>query len=164
MELKIRYPQPVICGNEFRRLYLEDFDLAAGRVQVLQVFPALVLSEGVDLNAEGDPFLPSVLSGGELCADAVDLQHRRGLVSLQPSLPLAAVIGALKPLHGAPRTTEPPVWSTQWSRTGWFGLVESKRCRHSSSAVSGLCRPCCETKQQIPNRQKGPERNIPERL
>lgn len=54
--------------------YLEHFDLAAGRVQVLRVLPALVLPEGVDLHAEGNALLAAVLAQRELRADAVHLR------------------------------------------------------------------------------------------
>lgn len=53
--------------------YLEDLDLAAGRVQVLRVLPVLVLLEGVNLHPKGHPLLPAVLPHGELRADAVNL-------------------------------------------------------------------------------------------
>lgn len=54
--------------------YLEDFDLAAGRVDMLHVFLVFVGSEGVHLDTEGHPFLPAMLPRGELSADAVDLR------------------------------------------------------------------------------------------
>lgn len=56
--------------------HLEDFDLAAGRMDVLHVFPVFVGGEGVHLDTEGHSFLPAVLPGGELGADAVDLGRR----------------------------------------------------------------------------------------
>lgn len=56
------------------RLYLKDFDLAGGRVEVLCVLSTLSLGERVKLDPEGDALLSAVLPGGELCADAVHLQ------------------------------------------------------------------------------------------
>lgn len=56
---------------------LEHFDLAGGRVQVLCVLSTLVLFKRVDLDAEGNAFLPSVLTHGEFCADAVNLKKRK---------------------------------------------------------------------------------------
>lgn len=55
-------------------MYLEDFNLAGGRVEVLCVLSIVSLGESVELDPEGDSFLPTVLSGSELCADAVHLQ------------------------------------------------------------------------------------------
>ncbi|KAF3833838.1 hypothetical protein F7725_025042 [Dissostichus mawsoni] len=59
-----------------RSVYLKDFDLAGGRVEVLYVLSPLSLGERVKLDPEGDAFLSPVLSGSELCADAVHLQHK----------------------------------------------------------------------------------------
>lgn len=56
--------------------YLEDFDLAAGGVDMLHVFPVLVRGESVDLDSEGHPLLPAMLPGSELSADTVDLRGR----------------------------------------------------------------------------------------
>lgn len=61
-------------GSACCRLYLEDFDLAAGRVDVLDVVAALVCAERVHLDPEGHALLATVLPGGELSANAVDLQ------------------------------------------------------------------------------------------
>lgn len=61
-------------GSARWRLYLEDFDLAAGRVDVLDVVAALVAGERVHLDPEGHALLATVLPGCELSADAVDLQ------------------------------------------------------------------------------------------
>lgn len=55
-------------------LRLEDFDLAAGRVQVLCVLSVPVLLEGIDLHSERHPLLPAMLPHGELSADAVHLK------------------------------------------------------------------------------------------
>lgn len=54
--------------------YLEDFDLAGGRVQVLAVLAGVPLGKGVDLDPEGHALLAAVLPGGELGADAVHLR------------------------------------------------------------------------------------------
>ena len=62
-------------------IHLEDLDLAGGRVLVLSVLHAVVLLERVDLDSERHPFLSSVLSHGELCADAVNLNSRRAHIS-----------------------------------------------------------------------------------
>lgn len=43
-------------------------------MEVLRVLSAVSLGERVDLDPEGDALLPAVLSGSELCADAVHLQ------------------------------------------------------------------------------------------
>lgn len=61
-------------GSACRRLYLEDFDLAAGRVDVLDVVAPLVGGERVHLDPEGYALLAAVLPGRELGANAVDLQ------------------------------------------------------------------------------------------
>lgn len=58
--------------------YLEDFDLAAGRVDVLQVFPVFIAGESVHLDTEGHSLLAAMLSRGELSTDAVDLRRQRG--------------------------------------------------------------------------------------
>lgn len=58
----------------FGLLYLEDFDLAAGRVDVLNIVALLVGGERVYLDPEGYSLLAAVLPGGELCANAVYLQ------------------------------------------------------------------------------------------
>lgn len=62
------------CGSACCHLYLENFDLAAGRVDMLDVVAALVGGERVHLDPEGHALLAAVLPGGELGADAVDLQ------------------------------------------------------------------------------------------
>lgn len=58
--------------------YLEDFNLAAGGMDVLHVLPTFVGGEGVHLDPEGHTFLAAVLPGGELSADAVHLLQRVG--------------------------------------------------------------------------------------
>lgn len=55
-------------------VYLKDFDLAGGRVEVLCVISTVSLGERVDLDPEGDTFLSAVFPGSELRADAVHLQ------------------------------------------------------------------------------------------
>lgn len=54
--------------------YLEHLDLAAGRVQVLCVFPVVVLLKCVNLHSERHPLLAPVLPRGEFCADTVHLE------------------------------------------------------------------------------------------
>lgn len=56
------------------RVYLKDFDLAGGRVEVLCVLSTVSLGERVELDPEGNALLSTVLSGSELRADAVHLQ------------------------------------------------------------------------------------------
>lgn len=56
---------------------LENFDLAGCRVEMLCVLSILVLFKRVDLDAERDAFLSSVLAHGELCAYAVNLNGTR---------------------------------------------------------------------------------------
>ena len=53
--------------------HLEDFDLTAGGVNGLQVFPVLVSAEGVHLYTKRDSLLPPMLPGSEFSADAVNL-------------------------------------------------------------------------------------------
>lgn len=53
--------------------YLKHFDLAAGGVQVLHILSALILFEGVDLDAERYALLSAMLPRCELCAYAVHL-------------------------------------------------------------------------------------------
>lgn len=55
--------------------YLEDFDLAAGRMDMLHVFPVFIGGKRVHLDTEGHPFLATMLPGGELGADAVNLRR-----------------------------------------------------------------------------------------
>lgn len=55
-------------------IYLKDFDLAGGRMEVLCVLSTVSLGERVELDPEGDALLSTVFPGGELCADAVHLQ------------------------------------------------------------------------------------------
>lgn len=55
-------------------VYLEDFDLAGGRVEVFCVLATISLGERVDLDPEGDAFLSTVLPGSELCANTMHLQ------------------------------------------------------------------------------------------
>lgn len=55
-------------------MYLKDFDLAGGRVEVLCVLSTVSLGERVKLDPEGNALLSTVLSGSELRADAVHLQ------------------------------------------------------------------------------------------
>lgn len=57
--------------------YLEDFDLAAGRMDMLHVFPVFIGGESVNLDTKGHPLLSTMLPGGELSADAVDLSKTR---------------------------------------------------------------------------------------
>lgn len=65
---------PCLHPNERMGVYLKDFDLAGGRVEVFGVLSTLSLGERVELDPEGDALLSAVLPGGELCADAVHLQ------------------------------------------------------------------------------------------
>lgn len=65
--------------------YLEDLDLAAGRMNMLHIFSMVVGGEGVHLDAKRNALLPAVLPGGELGADAVDLR-RHGEVRPNPDL------------------------------------------------------------------------------
>lgn len=58
-------------------VYLKDFDLAGGRVEVLCVLCSVPLGERVNLDPEGDALFSTVLPGSELCADAVHLQTGR---------------------------------------------------------------------------------------
>lgn len=58
--------------------YLKDFDLAAGRVQVLHVLSAFILFKGVYLDTEWNSFFSAVFPRGELCTDAVNLHEERG--------------------------------------------------------------------------------------
>ncbi len=44
-------------------------------MDVLHVFPMLICGESVYLDTKGHSFLPSMLPGGELSADAVDLRE-----------------------------------------------------------------------------------------
>lgn len=53
--------------------YLEHLDLAAGRVEMLCVFPILVLLKRVNLHPKRHSFLTPMLPGGEFCADTVHL-------------------------------------------------------------------------------------------
>ena len=48
---------------------------------VLSVLHAVIFLERVDLDPERHPFLSSVLSHGELCADAVNLNNKRTHIS-----------------------------------------------------------------------------------
>lgn len=54
---------------------LEDLDLAAGGVDVFDILPLLVRAKRIDLDPEGHPFLPAMLPGCELSADAVYLDE-----------------------------------------------------------------------------------------
>lgn len=54
--------------------YLEHLDLAAGRVEMLCVFPILVLLKCVNLHPKRHSFLAPMLPGGEFCADTVHLE------------------------------------------------------------------------------------------
>lgn len=58
--------------------YLEDFDLAAARVQVLRVLSAFILFKGVDLDTKRNSFFSTVFPRGELCTDAVNLHEESG--------------------------------------------------------------------------------------
>lgn len=53
--------------------YFKDFDLAAGRVQMLRVLSCFILFECVNLDAKWDPLLTTMLTHCELCADAMNL-------------------------------------------------------------------------------------------
>lgn len=57
--------------------HLKDFDLAAGRVQVLSIFSAFILLKGVDLDPERNSFLSAVFPRGELCTDAMNLRQEK---------------------------------------------------------------------------------------
>ena len=57
--------------------YLEDFNLAAGRTDMLHVLPVLIGAESVHLDTKRHSLLPTVLPGGELSADAVDLRRHK---------------------------------------------------------------------------------------
>ena len=59
-------------------------------MQVLRVVGRLSGGEGVDLDPEGHPLLPTVLPGGELCADAVYLHTH---THTQNKHPWASVVG-----------------------------------------------------------------------
>jgi hypothetical protein len=59
--------------------HLEDFDLTAGRMQVLCIVFAIILFESVDLDAERHALLSPVLPHSELCADAVNLKQGIGM-------------------------------------------------------------------------------------
>lgn len=61
------------------RSYLEDFDLAAGRVQMFCVVSCFVLFERVDLDAERHPLLTAMLAHCELGADAMNLKTSKQL-------------------------------------------------------------------------------------
>lgn len=54
--------------------YLEHLDLAAGRVEMLRVFPILILLKCVNLHPKRHSFLAPMLPGGEFCADTVHLE------------------------------------------------------------------------------------------
>lgn len=56
------------------QVYLEDFDLATGRMQMLSVFPIFIFLEGVNLDSEGHTFLSTMLPHSELCTDAMYLE------------------------------------------------------------------------------------------
>ena len=56
--------------------YFEDFDLAARRMDMLHVFPVFIGGESVNLDTKGHPLLPTMLPGGELSTDAVDLRRQ----------------------------------------------------------------------------------------
>lgn len=77
---KERKPNDCLPGRQAKQLwkkvsYLEDFDLAAGRMDMLHVFPVFIGGKSVHLDTEGNPFLATMLPGGELGADAVDLRR-----------------------------------------------------------------------------------------
>lgn len=55
-------------------MYLKDFDLAGGRVEVLRVLSTVSQGKRVELDSEGDALLPAMFPGSELCTDAVHLQ------------------------------------------------------------------------------------------
>jgi len=59
--------------------YLEDFDLAGGRVEMLCVLSILILFKRVYLDAERDAFLSPVLAHGELCAYAMNLTMKESM-------------------------------------------------------------------------------------
>lgn len=56
--------------------HLEDFDLAGGRVEVFCVFFILILFKSVNLDAKRYTLFPTMLSHGELRADAVYLNSK----------------------------------------------------------------------------------------
>lgn len=73
-------PDDCLPGRKAQKLwkkvsYLEDFDLAAGGMDMLHVFPVFIGGKSVHLDTEGHPFLAAMLPGGELGADAVDLER-----------------------------------------------------------------------------------------
>lgn len=47
---------------------------------MLDVFSVFIGGVSVHLDSEGHPFLPAVLPGGELGADAVDLDENRSVL------------------------------------------------------------------------------------
>lgn len=57
--------------------HLKDFDLAAGRVQVLSIFSTFILFKGVNLDPEWNSFLSAMFPWGELCTDAMNLQREK---------------------------------------------------------------------------------------
>lgn len=63
---------------------LKHLDEAASRMQVLQWKLLVTGLESVDLEAEGDAFLPTFFPRSELSADAVNLQEERGPLGWVP--------------------------------------------------------------------------------
>lgn len=59
---------------------LEHFDLARGGVEMLCVLSILILFKCVNLDAERDPLLSSMLAHGKLCADAMNLKKAWKLI------------------------------------------------------------------------------------
>lgn len=57
--------------------YFEDFDLAAGRMHMLHVFPMFIGGECVHQDTKWHSFLSTMLLQGELSADAVDLRRQK---------------------------------------------------------------------------------------
>lgn len=57
---------------------LKHLDLAACRLSMLHIFSMLIGRERVHLDTEGHAFLPPMLPGRELGADAVHLRRQTG--------------------------------------------------------------------------------------
>lgn len=61
--------------NELEKvLYLKDFDLTGGRMEVLHVFSIFTGGKHVHLDMERHPIRPTMLLLGKLSADAVHLR------------------------------------------------------------------------------------------
>lgn len=59
--------------------HFEDFDLAAGGMHMLHVFPMFIGGESVHQDTKWHSFLSSMLLQGKLSADAVDLRRKKKL-------------------------------------------------------------------------------------